>query len=288
VAPAANGNASANSPRSTTTPEPSQRFVGNLEARERIEIAAKSTGILSDISVNEGDDVEKGAILFRQQDTQARLTMEQANAAVAQAEVQLAHTEREYERARGLAERGAAAQAKLDLALYGRDAAKAALRQAQTSRDLAKHYVNEAVSRAPIAGTITHRLHDPGELATMMPPTIVLILQDISVMKAKIKIPVNVLSRIKTGDHLDIWISDLGLKRDGVLARVADVVDPMTRTVELEVHVENADRMLKPGMFVEATIHGGAAAIVAPKPENPADAAALSPTAALATAKEKP
>jgi Cu(I)/Ag(I) efflux system membrane fusion protein len=41
---------------------------------------------------------------------------------------------------------------------------------------------------------------------------------------------------------------------DGVVAFISPVVDPMRRTVAVRVNVDNTQRLLKPGMFVRATV----------------------------------
>ena len=239
---------------SAATQQAGHRFVGNLEARERIDVAPKMTGVLTDVLVAEGDVVEKGQPLFRQQDTLARLSVNQAEAAVALARAQLELATKEFKRATTLAEKGTTAQARLDLAEHAAKAAKAGLAQAEAAHALARFQVTEASVRAPLAGTITHKLLDAGELATMMPPSVVVVLQDLTVLKARIKVPVQALEGVKVGQSLTIFLRELGLEKTGTVSRIADTIDPMTRTGELLVEIANDDGALKPGMYIEGAL----------------------------------
>src|SRR5712675_1820044 len=82
-----------------------------------VEVAARSPGVIKEVLVQEGDTVRKGQILARQEDDDATLAVNSAEAAVAQARSTLSLTQisvqtarREYERLRKLTPSGLVTQ----------------------------------------------------------------------------------------------------------------------------------------------------------------------------------
>ena len=79
---------------------------GSLRQLHEASLGPKQTGVLSAITVDEGDRVKKGQLLFRQDSAQAQLNMEQARAAVAAAKLQLSQAQLDFDRTNTLRERG--------------------------------------------------------------------------------------------------------------------------------------------------------------------------------------
>ena len=147
-----------------------------------ISVAARRGGIIKDVLVQEGDRVVVGQILARQEDDEARLAVQSARAAVAQAESQLASlrvdiatAQREHDRLQKLvatnfvagarmdqaADAIATAQARLGSQAAAVQTARAQLAQAQYNQEL-------TVSRAPTAGRIARRYANPGAGASTL------------------------------------------------------------------------------------------------------------------------
>lgn len=147
-----------------------------------ISVAARRGGIIKDVLVQEGDRVVAGQILARQEDDEARLAVQSARAAVAQAESQLASlrvdiatAQREHDRLQKLvatnfvagarmdqaADAIATAQARLGSQAAAVQTARAQLAQAQYNQEL-------TVIRAPTAGRIARRYANPGAGASTL------------------------------------------------------------------------------------------------------------------------
>ena len=147
-----------------------------------ISVAARRGGIIKDVLVQEGDRVVVGQILARQEDDEARLAVQSARAAVAQAESQLASlrvdiatAQREHDRLQKLvatnfvagarmdqaADAIATAQARLGSQAAAVQTARAQLAQAQYNQEL-------TVIRAPTAGRIARRYANPGAGASTL------------------------------------------------------------------------------------------------------------------------
>jgi len=147
-----------------------------------IEVAARRAGVVREVLVQEGSVVRKGQILARQEDEDAVLAVNSANAAVTQAQSQLALTQvniktaqREYERLKRLAPSNlvaqqqidqaddaiATAQAQLGIEQAAVAAAQAQLAQAVYNKDL-------TIIRAPLDGKIIRRYANPGAGASTL------------------------------------------------------------------------------------------------------------------------
>ena len=147
-----------------------------------IQVAARRGGVVRDVLVQEGDRVTAGQILARQEDDEARLSLQSATADVAQAEsqlrlinVEIATAQREYDRLQKLVATNFVAAQRLDQA---RDAIasaqarlgaqQAAVQTARARRDQAVYNVELTVIRAPQNGRIVRRYANPGAGASTL------------------------------------------------------------------------------------------------------------------------
>jgi len=224
---------------------------GTLKPRKEAKLGPKATGNLTSIKVDEGDTVKKGEVLFTLDSSQAYIGVQQAKAGVQAANVGLNAAELDYKRTKALFDRGSIAPATFDQVKARYDGAKAQLEQAKAALNMAQRYASDTVTRSPISGVVTAKLKSVGETATMMPPTIVLIVQDIDVLELHARMPERALSYVKAGDTIHVHIPSLDTNRDVKVKRVNPSVDPRSRTIEVVADLDNEDHKLKPGMLVE-------------------------------------
>jgi len=147
-----------------------------------IQIAARRGGVVREVLVQEGDRVTTGQILARQEDDEARLAVQSAAAAVAQAESQLAQirvdirtAQREQERLQRLAATNFVAAQRVDQAADAVATAQArlgsqvaAVQTARAQLDQARYNQELTVIRAPSAGRIVRRYANPGAGASTL------------------------------------------------------------------------------------------------------------------------
>ncbi|MFV8752842.1 efflux RND transporter periplasmic adaptor subunit [Nannocystaceae bacterium ST9] len=227
------------------------RWIGSAQAKHHVELAPKMTGTIAAIEVAEGDKVTKGQLLFRVEGTMVRLAVAQAATGVAAAEIQVSEAEREADRTGKLAAKGSIGSANLDRAQGGVDAAKAGLKQAKAAASLARAQTNDLSVESPIDGIVTAKLKSVGELATMMPPTIVLVIDDLSIIEVRVRVPELKLREITVGSPVTVHFPALDLAVDVPITRIGNAVDPRTRTIELIIDVPNPEMRIKSGMSVE-------------------------------------
>ncbi|MFN6980552.1 MAG: efflux RND transporter periplasmic adaptor subunit [Brevundimonas sp.] len=147
-----------------------------------IQIAARRGGIVREVLVQEGDTVVAGQILARQEDDEPRLAVQSAQAAVAQAESQLAQirvdirtAQRERDRLQRLVATNFVAAQRIDQADDQIAVAQARLTSQAAAVQTARAQLEEArynqeltIIRAPSAGRIVRRYANPGAGASTL------------------------------------------------------------------------------------------------------------------------
>lgn len=147
-----------------------------------IQIAARRGGVVREVLVQEGDLVKAGQILARQEDDEPRLALQTASATLAEAESQLrlinvdiAASQREYDRLQKLLATNFVAAQRMDQARDAIAQAQArlgsqqsAVQSARARRDQAAYDVELTVIRSPADGRIVRRYANPGAGASTL------------------------------------------------------------------------------------------------------------------------
>lgn len=147
-----------------------------------VEVAARRAGVIKEVLVQEGDTVRKGQILARQEDDDATLAVNSAEAAVAQARSTLSLTQisvqtaqREHERLTKLTRSGLVTQQQLDQAADSLATAQAQLSVQRSAVQTAQAQLAQTVYnrdltiiRAPMDGKIIRRYANPGAGASTL------------------------------------------------------------------------------------------------------------------------
>jgi len=134
-----------------------------------------------------------------------------------------------------------------------RDALLAQIRQAEAALRLAQIHLKNTTIRAPISGIISKRFLDQGALANTTTPIMRIVAMD------KVKVVVQVVERelahVKCGALADIQVDAYGEEVfRGELICINPTVNLESRTVDVEIRVDNRDHRLKPGMFARVSI----------------------------------
>ena len=228
-----------------------QAYVGTLKAKSRAEIGPNVSGVVLKMLVDEGDEVKRGQLLFAIESTHASLAVSQAKATVTAAQVQLAQAEREQARIKKLVDRGSTSSANLDNADSAVEAAAASLKLAKVGLRAASARLADHKVKSPIDGVVTRRFSSVGELVNQQPPTVAMVIQDLDVLELRIDVPEAAVRVAPPGTEFKAHVPALGTDHVVKVTRIVEEVDPQTRTVELVARIENPDRKLLPGMYVE-------------------------------------
>ena len=239
-------------------------FTGELESPHVVEVKPKIQGRLEKLELSNGQPVQEGAEV-KNNEVIAELDRRELEAQVAlakaqmkQANVTLADRERERKRLEALyAEQVATEQAR-DAAVTAHESAKAALAQVQAQLQLAQVNLDETRIRAPMDGVVAERRADPG--AMVGPAAAIVKIAQMDPLRLMLAIPVRLLPMLEEGQTrvaitTDVW-PERGL--DCSVARIYPEADPITRTVRVEVRLDNPKANgswpLRPGMYATAKL----------------------------------
>lgn len=236
---------------------------GQIKVHEQrvVRVGASFTGRIVEIYVQLGDSVEAGAKLARiasPELTQAQVSFLRANSLATLAD-QAAKRARllfagDVISAAELQRRESEAQiARADLS-----AAKDQLRLLGVDNgamlDLVRHgsILPSIEIKAPRSGIVIERNVAQGQV--VQPSDLLFTLADLSIVWVVGDVPEQVARFVKRGQNVEVLVPALGNESfTGVIIAVADIVNPLTRTVMVRTEVDNALRKLKPDML--ATVH---------------------------------
>ncbi len=227
---------------------------GTTYPRAEAQIGPNAGGVISKILVKEGDKVRKGQVLFRQDTQDAALRVEQAKAALEAARVNLRGTETEFNRTKSMFDQKAVSQMQWDQVQSRMDGARVGVSQAEVALNMANKLFADGTVRSPLSGVVVSKLKNEGEMATMMPPTVVLVVQDQSVLELRFHLPERSLTHIKVGDRVAAKFDAVGIERSAKIARIQPSVDARTRTVEVVAEIPNPDGALRSGLLAEVEL----------------------------------
>lgn len=218
------------------------RLPGELAPYEMVALYPRVNGFVEEISVDRGSAVHRGQLL-------ARLSAPELASQRAEAESKLSASRSTFERTKAAADTPGAV-AKHDLEV-GEAAVKADEARVQSLKTLEGYlYV-----RAPFDGVITERNVHPGALVG--PPaganaTPMLRMESVGHLRLTVAVPETDVGAIAEGAKTEFVVRTWpGQKFSGVIKRVAHAIDTKTRTMPVELDVENSNNKLAAGMFAE-------------------------------------
>jgi RND family efflux transporter MFP subunit len=225
---------------------------GELRAQRSATVRAEIGGSIVQAAVEEGQPVARGALLARIETRtldEARLS---AVSAVRSAENQLAVAQREAERTEQLVKAGAVAARDLDLARSNVTSAEAQLADAKSRLATAERTLADAVVRSPIAGIVSDRAVDTGDVVSVGAELFTII--DPSSMRLEASVPSDDLSQLRPGAKVHFQVRGYSQTFTGVIERIAPQADPVTRQVPIYVSIPNVEGRLVAGLFAEGRV----------------------------------
>jgi len=220
-------------------------------------------GRIAEVLAKLGDHLEQGQAVVTVESPDADAAVgaaRQAGAAERQAAAALTKAEADEARVTDLLEHGAAAQKDLLAARNDRAQAVAGAETARAAREQAQRRIEllglqpfafgqRVIVRAPIGGTVMELSVAPGEYRTDTAASLMTI-ADLSRVWVSAEVAEPAIGSIRVGDRVVITLVAFpGQELAGHVARIADVVDPQTRTVKVHVLLPNPGGRLRPDMF---------------------------------------
>ncbi len=213
--------------------------IGSITTVQGVNVTTEIPGTIVEIAFESGAAVKKGDLLIRL-DT----TSEAAQLRAIEAQVELARISAERER--NLRKENMVSQSELD-------AAEATLKGAQANADNIRAVIEKKTIRAPFTGRLGIRQVNLGQY--LEAGKAITSLQSLSPIYANFSLPQQELSRLTNGMKVCVTTDAFpGGRFEGALTAINPDLDVTTRSVGLQATFENAQQLLRPGMFVRVEV----------------------------------
>jgi HlyD family secretion protein len=256
---------------------------GKIEPVRKVDISADISGRVVQVLVQEGQMVERGAVLIRIDPSAFAANVRRAEASVSQARAREAQARSQLLQARTAAERAEQlssgdqliSRAELDQARTQAQVAEGELQaarfgvsQAQAALSEARDQASKTTISAPMAGRVTRLNIEEGETAVVgtmnNPGSLLLTIADLSTMQATVKVDETDVPGITVGDSTAVRIDAFpGQSFPGRVTRIGNSsIQPVTgaqgseETVDYEVEItlDNPPADLRPDLSATAEI----------------------------------
>ena len=210
------------------------RISGVTEADKLAVLAARSNGVVQELTAEAGDTVERGAVVMLLEGEDVRAAVKTAQDQLAQAAEQLAVGET-------LSAKGSLPETQLTARRAAKSAAEGALSQAQAAADRLSLV-------APFAGTVDAVNVEEGEWVQQGTPIATLIALDPIIVKAEVA--ERDVAHVAVGAKALVRLVS-GVELEGTVKHLARKASDKTRTFALEVDLPNPDGAIPSGMTAE-------------------------------------
>jgi HlyD family secretion protein len=259
---------------------------GKIQPEHEVKITPDVSGEIVELTVREGDPVEKGQLLLRikpdiylSQRDQSEAALSSARARLSQSEAQFTQAELSFKRTKQLYEQQTIskseyeqAEASYNVAKSEADASKFSVVSSQAYLKEANENLTKTSIYAPMTGTVSMLLVELGERVAgtnLMAGTDIMRVADLSKMEAQVEVNENDIVRVSLGDTAKIEVDAyLDHKFSGVVTEIANSAkttgvsaDQVTNfDVKIRVLPESNDKLstnkypLRPGMSASVYI----------------------------------
>ncbi|MBN1594183.1 MAG: efflux RND transporter periplasmic adaptor subunit [Candidatus Coatesbacteria bacterium] len=249
------------------------QVTGVVKAAQEAKLGTKVPGRVAKVNVDEGDKVEKDHELVVLEQTDFKLAVQEAEAAVKNArasasvaKVSLEKANRDYERFLKLRNQSAVSEQSFEdvdtakrVAADKLTLAQAGLAQANARLDSVKQQLSDSIIRAPFSGVVVGKMTNEGEFVGAGGPPLVW-LMDLSTVKIDVGIPEENSGKVSVGQSARVTLDAFpGKSFTGEVITVNPRVDANNRSYNVQIQVDNddPDYFLNSGMFARVTLITG-------------------------------
>ena len=258
---------------------------GNIRALRTVDVSSEVSAKVSELLVDEGEDVLRGQIMLRLEPDQYRASVARTEASLAQAragqtqqEANLLQAERDLNRLLALRARDTVlvsglqvddARTRFDVAVATLTSSQHGVSQWQASVDEAMEQLSKTIFRAPMDGKVTRLNVEEGQtviIGTMNNAgSLVLTISDLSVIEVVVQVDETDVPAISIGDSASIRIDAFGDREfTGHVTEIGNsAINPPSRQAagqqaaidfEVVLTLELNDAVLRPDLSATADI----------------------------------
>ncbi len=252
---------------------PSQSFAllnasGYVVAQRKAAVAAKITGRLIDLRVEEGSRIQRGQILARLEAEDTAAARNQAAAVLEQARAERVDAQQQYARALELLKSEFISKADFDAAEARFKRAVAGVALSEAGLQAAQVSVDYSVIRAPFDAVVLTKNADIGDIvsplsAAASAKAAVVTIADMSSLQVEVDVSESNIEKVKIGQPCEILLDALPDKRfRGAVYMILPTADRTKASVMVKVRFDVIDPRILPEMsakvaFLERQVAAG-------------------------------
>ncbi|WP_080239797.1 efflux RND transporter periplasmic adaptor subunit [Spirosoma rigui] len=211
---------------------------GSLLAAEQVDIYPEISARITQLNIQEGQPVTKGALLVKLFDADLR-------AQLLKLQAQADNARRTEDRNKQLLERGGISQQEYDIVTTN-------LRSSLADIELVKANLQRTEIRAPFSGIIGLRNVSNG--AVVSPSTLIARLQQITSLKLDFSIPEKYGQAVRNGSAISFLVDGATQPSQGVVYAIEPGVEEQTRNLRIRARINNTTAKFRPGTFARVTL----------------------------------
>jgi membrane fusion protein, multidrug efflux system len=224
-------------------------LTGQIEAEKEVALAFRIGGRIIDRKVDRGERVTPDQVVARLDPQNEQNALRSARAALAAAQARLEKDSNTFDRQQTLLRQGWTTRANFDQAQNALRSARAAVDDARAQLEIAEDRVSYTELKAGVAGTITRRAAESGEVV-QAGQMVFTVARDTG-WDAVFDVPAQVLRTAPAGaDVLIALTDDPRVTAIGRVRQVDPQADPITRTFRVRVAVNQPPEAMRLGATV--------------------------------------
>jgi len=235
------------------------KAIGNIEASESVAVRCQISGELTKVAFREGQDVQKGSLLFLLDPRSLQAAQAKAEASLARNRTILDNARKDYERYSKLVKEGIVTQEQAEGFRTKAESAAADVAADQSAVESARTQLSFCTITAPISGRLGALAIDRGNIVKAN-DTVLVTINKLAPINASFTITEKDLTAVKrqmAAGRMSVTAEVPGvqdLKETGVITFIDNSIDSATGTIRIKASFENAKKLLWPGQFVNLSI----------------------------------
>lgn len=232
-------------------PVPLQRlFDGRVEAIHAATVSGQTSGRVADIMFDVGDSVPAGATILRLVSEDQQGGLQQAQAALADAQAGLKVDQLELNRINELFGKGVVSKAELERAQGRVGSREAQVKNAEGALRRARQQLDYTVVKAPFGGVVSERHIELGE--AVAPGTALMSGFDPEQLRVVVGIPQDIADKVRQSATVQVEHQGVLLAPEKVL--VYPAADPASGSVKTRLNLPQGSHGLRPGQWVKVAV----------------------------------
>lgn len=226
---------------------------GEIQAEKNVGLAFRIGGRVAERPVNVGDRVTAGQVIARLAPTLEQNAVTAAKAALEAARGEVDTARNTFARQERLMAQGFTTRPRFDQALKAQETAQAQLENAEAQLELAQDRLGFTELRSGVAGIVTARNVEPGEV--VQPGQVVVQLAREDGRDAVFNVPARLLETQAGDSTIRVALADAPtVTALGRVREVAPQADPVTRTFQVRVGLQDPPEAMRLGSTVVGTL----------------------------------